>query len=80
MGGGKLTLMALSSALASTPFCCGSIIHPAMIAPEDGEQLSTPLGFYPSHDEAKDVVEKIKGSMDSKSFAKKCDYHLYDTV
>ena len=79
--GGKLTLMALSSTLSSpSPFCCGSIVHPAMIAPEDGENLSAPLGFYPSHDEAKDGVEKIDAAMKAKPFAEKCDYHLYDSV
>ena len=73
--------MALSSILSSpSPFCCGSIVHPAMIAPEDGENLDCPLGFYPSHDESKDVVEQIDAAMKTKSFASKCDYHLYDTV
>ena len=79
--GGKLTLMALSSELSSpSPFCCGSIVHPAMIVPEDGDNLSVPLGFYPSHDEPKDVVDKIKTAMDGKDFVKQNDYHLYDTV
>lgn len=78
--GGKLTLLALSSTLSKpTPFCCGAIVHPAMIAPEDGDNLAVPLGFYPSHDEPKDVVEKISKVNEDK-FGKKGDYHLYDTV
>ncbi|WWC95014.1 hypothetical protein V866_001866 [Kwoniella sp. B9012] len=43
--GGKLALLSLTS---GTPFCCGAVIHPAMIAPEDGENLTVPFGFYPS--------------------------------
>ncbi|ORX35390.1 hypothetical protein BD324DRAFT_582039, partial [Kockovaella imperatae] len=79
--GGKVTLMALSSTLPSqTPFCCGAVVHPALIAPEDGDNLAAPLGFYPSHDEPKEAVEKIEAAMEIKEFVKKCDYHLYDTV
>lgn len=44
--GGKLTLLSLAE---DTPFDAGAVVHPAMIAPEDGEKLSVPLGFYPSH-------------------------------
>lgn len=44
--GGKLTLLSLAE---GTPFDAGAVVHPAMIAPEDGEKLSVPLGFYPSH-------------------------------
>lgn len=44
--GGKLTLLSLAE---GTPFNAGAVAHPAMIAPEDGEKLSVPLGFYPSH-------------------------------
>ncbi|WWD03788.1 hypothetical protein V865_001844 [Kwoniella europaea PYCC6329] len=66
--GGKLALLSLTS---GTPFCCGAVIHPAMIAPEDGENLTVPFGFYPSM-----IEEAIK----SKPFASKSDYHLYDTV
>nr|XP_019001294.1 uncharacterized protein I203_05999 [Kwoniella mangroviensis CBS 8507]OCF64755.1 hypothetical protein I203_05999 [Kwoniella mangroviensis CBS 8507] len=75
--GGKLALLSLTS---GTPFCCGAVIHPAMIAPEDGENLTVPFGFYPSMDEPKDVVEKIEEAIKSKPFASKSDYHLYDTV
>ena len=50
-----------------------------MIAPEDGENLSVPLGFYPSHDEPKDIVEKIQ-ALNKDKFGDKGDYHLYDTV
>ncbi|WWC72145.1 uncharacterized protein I206_106105 [Kwoniella pini CBS 10737] len=31
-----------------------------MIAVEDGDNLTVPLGFYPSKDEPTDVVEKIQ--------------------
>ncbi|OWZ64214.1 hypothetical protein AYX14_06543 [Cryptococcus neoformans] len=75
--GGKLTLLSLAE---GTPFNAGAVAHPAMIAPEDGEKLSVPLGFYPSHDEPKDVVEKIVNDFKSKPFGDKCGYHLYDTV
>ncbi|WWD19752.1 hypothetical protein CI109_104216 [Kwoniella shandongensis] len=71
--GGKLTLLSLAS---GSPFCCGAIVHPAMIAAEDGEKLSVPLGFYPSAD----VVEKINSAIDVKPFAKQSDFYLYDTV
>ncbi len=74
--GGKITLQALSK---SSPFCCGAIVHPAMIAPEDGENLAVPLGFYPSKDEPKDVVDQIKAS-NEKKFGDKGDFKLYDTV
>jgi len=50
-----------------------------MIAPEDGDNLAVPLGFYPSHDEPKDVVAKIS-KVNEEKFGKKADYHLYDTV
>lgn len=75
--GGKLTLLSL---VEGTPFNAGAVAHPAMIAPEDGEKLSVPLGFYPSHDEPKDVIEKIVNDFKSKPFGDKCGYHLYDTV
>ena len=55
-------------------------MHPAMIAAEDGDNLSVPLGFYPSMDEPKDVVERISKSIKAKSFSSKCEFHLYDTV
>lgn len=72
--------MALSSTLDKpTPFCCGAIVHPAMIVPEDGDNLAVPLGFYPSKDEPKDVVEKIEKANKEK-YGAKGDYHLYDTV
>jgi hypothetical protein len=51
-----------------------------MITPEDGNNLSVPLGFYPSADEPKDVVADIQSAMARKPFAAECDYHLYDTV
>lgn len=63
-----------------SPFWCGSVVHPAMIAPEDGDGLVRPLGFFPSADEPKDVVEKIALAIKVKDFADKCQYHLYDTV
>ncbi|WVW86290.1 hypothetical protein I302_108332 [Kwoniella bestiolae CBS 10118] len=75
--GGKLAFLSLAS---GTPFCCGAVIHPAMIAPEDGENLTVPFGFYPSMDEPKNVVEKIQKDIEGKPFAGKSDYHLYDTV
>lgn len=50
-----------------------------MIAPEDGDNLTVPLGFYPSKDEPKDVVDKIS-KVDKEKFGEKSDYHLYDTV
>ncbi|KAK6909275.1 hypothetical protein I203_103292 [Kwoniella mangroviensis CBS 8507] len=72
--GGKLALLSLTS---GTPFCCGAVIHPAMIAPEDGENLTVPFGFYPS---MVSRIEKIEEAIKSKPFASKSDYHLYDTV
>ncbi|RSH91368.1 hypothetical protein EHS25_009667 [Saitozyma podzolica] len=75
--GGKLALMALAS---DKVFCCGAVVHPAMIAGEDGDDLSVPLGFYPSMDEPKDVVRRIHEAMQGKPFREKCGYHLYDTV
>nr|XP_018261033.1 uncharacterized protein I303_06750 [Kwoniella dejecticola CBS 10117]OBR83191.1 hypothetical protein I303_06750 [Kwoniella dejecticola CBS 10117] len=72
--GGKLALLSLAE---NTPFCCGAVIHPAMIAPEDGNELTVPLGFYPSKDEPRDVVDKIKEAL---AAVPKSDYHLYDTV
>ncbi|WVR07551.1 hypothetical protein IAU60_004593 [Kwoniella sp. DSM 27419] len=70
--GGKLALLSMRE---GTPFCCGSIVHPAMIASEDGQELAVPLGFYPSADEPKDVVADIAKALENKPFAKKNDYH-----
>ena len=79
--GGKLALLALSSTLPSpTPFKTGAIVHPAMISPDDGNNLAVPLAFYPSMDESRDVVEKIHEAMVAKPFAKSCDFKLYSTV
>jgi hypothetical protein len=50
-----------------------------MIAPEDGDNLAVPLGFYPSRDEPKDVVQNIQ-AVNKDRFGNKSDYHLYDTV
>nr|XP_019010459.1 uncharacterized protein I206_04928 [Kwoniella pini CBS 10737]OCF49240.1 hypothetical protein I206_04928 [Kwoniella pini CBS 10737] len=72
--GGKLALLSLDK---KTPFCCGAVIHPAMIAVEDGDNLTVPLGFYPSKDEPTDVVEKIQQAIKA---IPRSDYHLYDTV
>lgn len=63
-----------------SPFCCGAVVHPAMIASEDGDDLALPLGFYPSADEPKDVADKISAAIKAKDFKDKCEVHLYDTV
>lgn len=70
--------MALSS--PSSPFRAGAIVHPAMIANADGDNLARPLAFYPSKDEPNDVVEHIVTSIHQKAFKKDCDFHLYSTV
>ncbi|WVN87541.1 uncharacterized protein L203_102724 [Cryptococcus depauperatus CBS 7841] len=75
--GGKMTLLSLDE---NTPFEAGAVVHPAMIAKNDGEKLSAKLAFYPSQDEPKDIVKEIEELIKSKPFADKCDYHLYDTV
>ena len=76
-----MTLLALSQEVSPpTPFCCGSIIHPAMIAAEDGETLAVPLGFYPSKDEPDDAIKAINNAIQAKDFAGKCDFHHYTTV
>ena len=81
LAGGKLTLLALSSTLSSpTPFDVGAIVHPAMLVPEDGDNLAAPLGFFPSMDEPKETVVKIHEAMEKKEYADRCDYKLYDTV
>lgn len=72
--------MVLISLAESQPFDAGAIVHPATIAPEDGSNLKTPLGFFPSVDEPKEVIEKIKEAMDGKEWSDKNDYHYYDTV
>ncbi len=41
-----------------------------MIAPEDGDGLVRPLGFFPSADEPKDVVEKIASAIKGKDFCR----------
>jgi hypothetical protein len=51
-----------------------------MIAPEDGQNLKVPLGFFPSVDEPKDVIQEINSAMDKKEWSGKNDYHHYDTV
>ncbi|KAL7419172.1 hypothetical protein Q5752_006008 [Cryptotrichosporon argae] len=75
--GGKITLLALH---AHSPFDYGAVVHPAMIAPEDGDKLERPLAFYPSHDELKEVVEHIEKQLIEKPFAAKNEFHLYDTA
>lgn len=51
-----------------------------MIAPEDGQNLKVPLGFFPSVDEPKEVIQEIKVAMDKKEWSGKNEYHYYDTV
>lgn len=51
-----------------------------MIAPEDGQNLKVPLGFFPSVDEPKEVIQEIKVAMDQKEWSGKNEYHHYDTV
>ncbi|ORY35779.1 dienelactone hydrolase [Naematelia encephala] len=74
--GGKITLLALQS---KNPFCCGAIVHPAMITNEDGDKLAAPLGFYPSADEPEDAVKYISEANKEK-FGDESDFKLYDTV
>ena len=73
----KVTLISLAE---SEPFNAGAIVHPAMIASEDGANLKVPLGFFPSIDEPKEVIQEIKVAMDKKDWSGKNDYHYYDTV
>ena len=77
MSGGKVALISLAE---FEPFNAGAIVHPAMIAAEDGANLKVPLGFFPSVDEPKDVIQDIKVAMDQKDWSGKNDYHYYDTV
>jgi hypothetical protein len=70
----------LISLADSEPFDSGAIVHPAMIAPEDGSNLKVPLAFFPSVDEPKEVIQNIKEAMDSKEWSKENAYHHYDTV
>lgn len=51
-----------------------------MIASEDGQNLKVPLGFFPSVDEPKEVIQEIKVAMDQKQWSGKNEYHHYDTV
>lgn len=51
-----------------------------MIAAEDGGSLEVPLGFFPSVDEPKEVIQEIKVAMDKKEWSEKNEYHHYDTV
>jgi hypothetical protein len=51
-----------------------------MIAPEDGQNLKVPLGFFPSVDEPKEVIQSIKEEMDKKEWKEKNAYHYYDTL
>lgn len=78
VAGGKLTLLALSD--KNSPFTCGAVVHPAMIANGDGDSLSRPLAFYPSKDEPTEQVQYIRKCIDNKPFTALCNYHLYDTV
>lgn len=75
--GGKITIQALSK---PSHLRCGAIVHPAMLTPEDGDNLVKPLGFYPSKDEPEAPVMHIKKVLEEKPFAKDCDYHLYESV
>ena len=77
MSGGKVALISLAE---SEPFNAGAIVHPAMIAAEDGSNLKVPLGFFPSVDEPKEVIQEVKVAMDQKDWSGKNDYHYYDTV
>jgi hypothetical protein len=70
----------LISLAESEPFNAGAIVHPAMIASEDGSNLQVPLGFFPSVDEPKEVIGSIKEEMDKKQWSDKNAYHHYDTV
>jgi len=75
MAGGKVVLRCL----AEDVFDYGAIVHPAMIAKEDGDNLKQPLGFYPSADEPKDVIEYIAGVNKTK-FGEKGDFVHFSTV
>jgi len=69
-----------TTSLCPTPFASVAIVHPAMLSPEDGDTIAVPLGFYPSMDEPKDVVEKIHKAVEEGEFAVKCVFKLYDTM
>jgi len=72
--GGKVSMLASSD---STPFDAVSMIHPAMISPDDATKLTIPLAMYVSKDEPIDEVIKVNELIANKPFAAKNDYKLY---
>ena len=74
--GGKVASLA---GKAGTPFSGVSIIHPAMIAPEESKELTVPMAFFPSKDEPRDECDKYWDTLKSShpELVEKSVYHYY---
>jgi hypothetical protein len=55
-------------------------IHPAMLSASDAENLSVPLGLYPSKDEPTDEYKKLLDVIAKKPFAEKNAHKHYTTM
>jgi len=55
-------------------------VHPGQVEVSDAENLTVPLGFFPSNGEPKDVCDKVNQIASKKPFAAKNRYVYYDTM
>ncbi|EPQ61022.1 hypothetical protein GLOTRDRAFT_124758 [Gloeophyllum trabeum ATCC 11539] len=76
--GGKVNILAGSA--PNTPLDAVAAVHPAMLSSADVENLSIPLGLYPSKDEPTEEYNKILEIIAKKPFAAKNDHKHYTTM
>jgi len=76
--GGKVTILAGSG--DSPAFDAVAALHPAMLAADDADDLSVPLGLFISKDEPKEEYDKMVEKISKKPFADKNMYRYYPTM
>ncbi|KAH7104505.1 alpha/beta-hydrolase [Auriculariales sp. MPI-PUGE-AT-0066] len=74
--GGKITTLAGST----DDFIGVAALHPAMLSADDGNSLKVPIALFPSKDEPVEEYEKLLAIVNSKEFAPKNSYKLYNTM
>ena len=57
-----------------------AFIDNRFITNADADNLAVPLGFYPSRDEPRDIIQYVTEVAATKPFAAKNDFHNFDTV
>jgi len=74
--GGKIVTLAGAEPLFDAVAC----VHPAMLTVADAENLSVPLGLFPSKDEPLEEFDSLVKAISSKPFAAKNSYKVYPTM